>query len=113
MCEEKHTPGSKVLKDRRSPRRRGRTGTGVRQNAPELDVDRRLHASAAAPRTARDVDQPREVPVRVRPRDEVREAVRLEQLVLQTFAHASQHADDGRVYTSDDIGVELKGVSWR
>jgi hypothetical protein len=31
---EKHTPGRKVLKDRRSPRQRGRTGTSVNANAP-------------------------------------------------------------------------------
>ena len=44
----RETPG-KVLKDRRSPRRRGRMGTSVRQNAPEIlpRVDQR--AALVAP----------------------------------------------------------------
>ena len=34
---QRDTPGEKVLKERRSSRRRGRMGTSVRYNAPERD----------------------------------------------------------------------------
>eukprot|EP00982_Pelagococcus_subviridis_P015589 31412-Pelagococcus_subviridis.AAC.17 len=56
-------PG-KVLKDRRSPRQRGRTGTSVQQNAPELQDAR---AVGRAPRRARHA----RVRERRRPRVEV------------------------------------------
>mmetsp|Transcript_12007 Transcript_12007/g.43254 ORF Transcript_12007/g.43254 Transcript_12007/m.43254 type:complete len:278 (-) Transcript_12007:890-1723(-) len=75
----------------------------VRLLHAELDVHRFLAAGVDRG------DQVREVPVRVRPRDEVREAVRLEQLVLQTFAHASQHADDGRVSRGRLLAASQRG----
>eukprot|EP00982_Pelagococcus_subviridis_P007008 30401-Pelagococcus_subviridis.AAC.1 len=39
MGGETRAPGEKVLKKRRSPRRRGRTGTSVNQNAPKHSTD--------------------------------------------------------------------------
>jgi hypothetical protein len=47
----RESPGEKVLKDRRSPRRRGRTGTSVKENAPP--------PRASAPRCARAPPRPR------------------------------------------------------
>ena len=42
------TPGDKVLKDRRSPRERGRMGTSVNMNAPESSSPHAEHDSSSA-----------------------------------------------------------------
>eukprot|EP00982_Pelagococcus_subviridis_P006103 29974-Pelagococcus_subviridis.AAC.17 len=61
MGGERRAPGEKVLKERRPPRERGRTGTGVNANAPS-----RTHVPVRGRRREHDEPVRREVRERAR-----------------------------------------------
>eukprot|EP00982_Pelagococcus_subviridis_P011743 31116-Pelagococcus_subviridis.AAC.2 len=123
-------PGEKVLKDRRSPRERGRVGTGVRQNAPDVRPGHHLRRPHVRPHVLQRHERGDQRAVRARAgvlrvrvqrlvlraglraqRGELRELRVGRQKRRQRRADASkkrqQHAQ-GRSIQSD-VGVEFKG----
>ena len=58
-------------------------------------------------RPARGVDQLRQVPVRIRPRDEVDLVVPVEQVLLQVLRHAAEDADGEVVAAQRALALQL------
>ena len=110
---------AKVLKERRSPRQRGRMGTSV-QNAPRIPARRRARGGARRPRLWPRARRARSPPPRTRRRRRDRRRRRARRARTATRARNRTTAtadgddddDEGRSIRAK-VGVEFKGVSWR
>eukprot|EP00982_Pelagococcus_subviridis_P009106 30899-Pelagococcus_subviridis.AAC.8 len=117
---ERRPPGRKVLKDRRSPRRRGRMGTSVRRTRLRVRVRRRRASLSERRRALRrgrdphalDREHPREAGAHCE-RERERERERAASLCCRGGRGPGPGSDAVVVvFPVALLGVELKGVRW-